>query len=359
MSDLNYNITFREKDKGWQCIVSYKEKSGKWKQKSKQGFKTKKEAKAYSNVIIKELESKQGLNKDMEGITLKEYSNIFIDHISLYKTVSTIQLYKYTFDKFKSLYNKDITKITTMDLQITIDELVKSGLSYNTMKGIKSRLSYIFKVAINQYNIINKNPASKLVITNIEKAKNKKALNKNELMELINNTDNLKYKLCLSIAGMCGLRRGEILGLTWDNIDFKKNTLTINKQWKKINTGWGFGKCKTLNSYRTIPISTFIKELFIEYRKASNISNIDNRIFDWVNPDDLSTYISSYLKRQGYNITLHELRHTYATMLISNGVDFKTAALLLGHDVEQTMKTYSHVNEDMLNKASNIIKNIF
>ena len=46
MSDLNYNLTFREKDKGWQCIVSYKEKSGKWKQKSKQGFKTKREAKA-------------------------------------------------------------------------------------------------------------------------------------------------------------------------------------------------------------------------------------------------------------------------------------------------------------------------
>ena len=50
MNDLNYNITFREKDKGWQCIVSYKEKSGKWKQKSKQGFKTKKEAKAYSKI---------------------------------------------------------------------------------------------------------------------------------------------------------------------------------------------------------------------------------------------------------------------------------------------------------------------
>ena len=45
MNDLNYNLTFREKDKGWQCIVSYKDKLGKWKQKSKQGFKTKKEAK--------------------------------------------------------------------------------------------------------------------------------------------------------------------------------------------------------------------------------------------------------------------------------------------------------------------------
>ncbi|MCS4455170.1 tyrosine-type recombinase/integrase [Clostridium botulinum] len=47
---------------------------------------------------------------------------------------------------------------------------------------------------------------------------------------------------------------------------------------------------------------------------------------------------------------MHELRHTYATKLISNGVDFKTVAQLLGHTVEQTMKTYSHVNDDMMKK---------
>ena len=69
MNDLNYNLTFREKDKGWQCIVSYKEKLGKWKQKSKQGFKTKKEAKVYSNVIIKELEGKQEINSELGEIT--------------------------------------------------------------------------------------------------------------------------------------------------------------------------------------------------------------------------------------------------------------------------------------------------
>ncbi|BDR64449.1 hypothetical protein K134307016_13830 [Clostridium tetani] len=65
------------------------------------------------------------------------------------------------------------------------------------------------------------------------------------------------------------------------------------------------------------------------------------------------------LKRHGYKITIHELRHTYATRLIANGVDFKTAARILGHSVEQTLKTYSHVNDDMLKKAHQVIQNIF
>ena len=47
--------------------------------------------------------------------------------------------------------------------------------------------------------------------------------------------------------------------------------------------------------------------------------------------------------------------HTYATNLIANGLDFKTAAKLLGHDIEQTMKTYSHVTDDMMNEAKKII----
>ncbi|WP_455803973.1 tyrosine-type recombinase/integrase [Clostridium butyricum] len=58
-------------------------------------------------------------------------------------------------------------------------------------------------------------------------------------------------------------------------------------------------------------------------------------------------------------ISIHELRHTYATLLIGNGIDFKTAAQLLGHDVQQTLKTYSHVTDEMLNKATEKISKIF
>ena len=69
--------------------------------------------------------------------------------------------------------------------------------------------------------------------------------------------------------------------------------------------------------------------------------------------------MANKLHRQGYNISIHSLRHTYATLLIQNGVDFKTAAALLGHNVEMTMKIYSHVNNDMINNAKRVIEKIF
>ena len=358
MNDLNYNLTFREKDKGWQCIVSYKDKLGKWKQKSKQGFKTKKEAKVYSNVIIKELEGKQELNSDMDGITLKEFENIFLDHVSLYKTVSTITLYSYSFDKISSLNNVLLNKISTVDIQKCIDELIKDNYSYNTLKVVRRSLNVLFKSAMNQYNIINKNPNEKVVILKDNKSKIKNALTKKELYDLINREDDLEVKVCFVIAGMCGLRLGEIMGLTWNDIDFKNNIIDVNKQWKKIGKEWAFGNCKTANSYRKVPFNNFVKNVLLEY-KNNCVLRIDNRLFHWTRTNTAGNMLSYHMRNSGYDMTMHELRHTYATMLIGNGVDFKTAASLLGHDVEQTMKVYSHVTNDMLEKTRNIIENIF
>ena len=72
----------------------------------------------------------------------------------------------------------------------------------------------------------------------------------------------------------------------------------------------------------------------------------------------MTVNLDKQLKRK-FNTCIHELRHTYATTLVSNGMDFKTAARILGHDIEQTMKTYSHVTDNMLKKASDLINKIF
>ena len=72
---MDYNVTYRKKDKGIQFIISYKDSKGKWKQKSRQGFKTQKEAKPIITQIIKQLEKdlelRSNLNSDLEGITFK------------------------------------------------------------------------------------------------------------------------------------------------------------------------------------------------------------------------------------------------------------------------------------------------
>lgn len=161
------------------------------------------------------------------------------------------------------------------------------------------------------------------------------------------------------IASKTGLRLGEILGLTWNDIDDQKCLINVNKQWKRLKDGkFGFGDLKSSNSKRIVPIAPNIIRELIKYKNEFPL-NINNRLFNNIDNNNISRNLAKNYKLLGYDINIHELRHTYSTMLISNGVDFKTAAKLLGHDVEQTIKTYSHVTDDMLSNASKIINSIF
>ncbi|MCD3297142.1 Arm DNA-binding domain-containing protein, partial [Clostridium botulinum] len=79
---MDYNITYRQKDKGWQFIISYKDNMGKWKQKSKQGFKTKKDAKPAAEKMLKELKNTTKnvpVNNDLIKVTFNQLTTIYLD----------------------------------------------------------------------------------------------------------------------------------------------------------------------------------------------------------------------------------------------------------------------------------------
>lgn len=355
---MDYNITYRQKDKGWQYIISYKV-NGKWKQKSKQGFKTKKEAKPAAELAARELQDTLSLNQEFKNLTFEEFKDMYISHISLYMQENTIRLYNMALKHFEPLYKLEITKINTIHIQNCLDSMVKQGLSYGTIITYKNRINSIFNSAVNKYNIIPKSPAINLEIKTSKDPNKKKALTEYELKDLIDKTANLKYKVIFSLAGMCGLRIGEILGLTWDKIDFNRNTININIQWKNIqNNKVGFGELKSKNSYRIVPLPPKAKGILLEWRNYS-YENSSDRVVVYNCVSGLTNMLRNYTKKIGYNLSIHEFRHTYATTLISNGVDFKTVAKLMGHDIEQTMKTYSHVTDNMLNNATNLLTKIF
>lgn len=359
---MDYNVSYRLKNNGIQAIISYKV-NGKWKQKNKQGFENnrvgKRKAKEWAEKTVDELKKNINLNTELEGISFKVLTEIYIDHLSLYKTENTIRLYKLAFSHFSKLDMLEVSKIKSIHLQNCIDQLVKEGLSYNTIKTYTSKISSLFNAAVTQYNVINANPYRNIVIKADKSKKEKNALTENELKHLINTTKNLKYKVIFSLAGMCGMRIGEILGLQWNKIDFKNNTITIDKQWKNIsNNKQGFGELKSKNSYRIIPLPNTTKELLLEWDEYKP-RDISNRVIKYKNVTGISRLMNDTMKKAGYDITIHELRHTYATTLISKNVDFKTVAKLMGHDVEQTLKTYSHVTDEMYNNAVQVISNIF
>lgn len=155
------------------------------------------------------------------------------------------------------------------------------------------------------------------------------------------------------------MRIGEICGLTWKDIDFANKSIDVNKQWIKDKKGiWGFGELKSSNSYRVVPMPQIVCKELQNLRSYSPI-DINGRILRVKNTTSFSANLIAYYKKNGFDISVHELRHTYATNLIANGIDFKTAAKFLGHDVKETLGTYSHVNDDMIKIATNIIEKIF
>lgn len=355
---MQYSTLIRKKDKGYQYVITYKV-NGTWKTKSKQGFKKSNEAKSAMNIALEELKEllKNNIDKSSLDKTFKYFTDMYIEHLTIYRETNSVLAFKTAINNFEPLNNKELIKITNLDIQKCVDRLVKRGLRPTTIKDYLSKLKTILRAARDEYKMIITLPTYGVKVAENKYKINKRALNIQEVDKLLDDFRNSKYYLVILIAVKCGLRLGEILGLTWKDIDLKNSVIKVNKQWKQTSTNtYGFGTLKSKNSNRLVPISSKLKE---ELKNDENVVNINSKLFNFKNTDSVSICINRLLKKKGYDITIHELRHTYATMLISNGVDFKTAAQFLGHTVEQTMKTYSHVNDDMVKRATNIIENIF
>lgn len=362
---MDYSITYREKNNGIQAIISYKDNNGKWKQKSKQGFENnrigKNKAKEWTLQTLKELESNIQLNKDYESITFKEFFDEYIEHKKVTSTYNNISTYNIAYNHFSALADIQMKDIKPIHIQKCLNEMLKN-LKSTSISSMYSKIKAIFNSAVEDYNIITTNPCKAKIKIDKNEKKVKVALTKKDLDILLErmkngNWDN-KYYIITLIASKCGLRVGEIVGLTWNDIDFKNKTININKQWKFNSDGeYTFGKPKSTNSYRIVPMTAYVSKALLEYKKNSPVG-LDNRVIDLATTDSAKKNIHRYFKKCGYNITIHELRHTYATTLVAAGLDFKTIARLMGHDVEQTLKTYSHVTDDMMKKARDIINSL-
>jgi integrase len=360
---MDYNVTYRKKDKSIQAIISYKDNTGKWKQKSKQGFKAQKDAKSYIENTVRELErqiisERSIISPDYNLITFRGLCDEFVKHEKLYREYNTVRNHEIAFVNFSDLDNKRVMSLKKIDIRKCFDKIV-TNLKQATLKKYLQSIKLLFNYYIDNYD----NNFS--IDLNIEVPKDKvptikRALSKIELESLLSSKRLIrsKYYITAYIAANTGLRCGEILGLTWNDIDEINLTINVNKQWKinKKNNKHDFGELKNKKAYRTVPVSpSFIKKLK-EYKGTIPI-DINNRIAPFNNLQITSSFNTTL--RSISNITIHELRHTYITLLIANGLDFKTVAKIAGHDVKQTLNTYSHVTDDMMKNASNTISKIF
>ena len=158
-----------------------------------------------------------------------------------------------------------------------------------------------------------------------------------------------------------GLRRGELLGLKWENVDFENKTITVRQQVMRIDGKTIEAPLKTKKAYRTIAIGDDVIEV-LKKQKAKEKGEFvfHNENGEPISPDSVNNMLSRVLKRAGLpKIRFHDLRHTFATLALQNGVNVKTVSGILGHfSAGFTLDTYTHVTTEAQVKAANTMSNI-
>ena len=158
-----------------------------------------------------------------------------------------------------------------------------------------------------------------------------------------------------------GLRRGELLGLQWDDIDFKKCELRVNKQVRYDKKVLKITEPKTKAANRTIVLPNELIEVLKEYKQRVKSK--------WLFPSPVKSEdvprdptacrksLDKILVRAGCkHVPFHALRHTFATQSLRYGMDIKTLASVIGHEsVETTLNVYSHVTDEGMRTAAKTI----
>ncbi len=362
-------------DKYYIVIDTGRDEFGKRKQRWLSGYKSYKEAEKALPRILVQLEDGDLL--DNSSMTLEKMSNQWLDHKKKYDNIAatTRSDYENILKHIKPLLgNLKVQEIKTFSLQKYFDK--KSlELSGTTLRKHKRLLNSLFIYAIDM-ELISKNPVTKVKLQKFKKEESK-VLDINEGQRLLDVVQkNRTLKMPVTLALLLGLRRGECLALTWDNIDYKNKIITINKNLEYVDKELIFKETKTLKSTRRIAITdSMIKLLKDHYkwqmemtlRSGGTWKNEYNLVCTQkttgkpIIPHSISSNFKRFLIQYKFdkNIRFHDLRHTNASIMLAANIAPKIASERLGHsNIAITLDLYSHVLENVNREASNQIEEL-
>lgn len=260
-----------------------------------------------------------------------------------------------------------LDKLTAMDLQQLYKHLLENGrvectesrnkskgLSVKTVRNINQMISSALNCAVEQ-RLIPANPTKGCVLPKLER-KEMRILPPESLGTFFEEAKRSGVFELYYIDLATGLRRGELLGLKWSDIDLDKGIIHVRRQILRQNGKVVEAPLKTKNSYRNIAIGADAIEVL------RGVEQKDEYVFPSpyggpMSPDSVLHMLQRVLKRAGLErIRFHDLRHTFSVMALQNGVDVKTLSAMLGHySAGFTLDTYAHVTTSMQKQAANAV----
>ena len=268
------------------------------------------------------------------------------------------------------LCNIKLQKVTTHSLQLFLGGIrLKNGAipSASTLRNVMCVISKAMnQAAKNEY--IKHNYASAVVLPS-PKQKEKRALNKDELSLLLDAAKEHRLYYALLLLVSSGIRRGELLGLKWSDIDFEESTLSIARSYSRIAGKPFIGLPKTKSSIRTIALPpavlSMLKSAYDSSDKAvewvvpsAYTKSGDESSLSPMSPDNFRRLFISWCSKAGIsNFSVHNTRHTFTSILVSDlHVDIKLLQEALGHsNAKTTIAVYAHYDK----RKSHVVANAF
>lgn len=374
MNDIK-SVFIRKRNNNFNVYVEYVDsETGKLKQKSQGKYCNKKDAEKHLIEIKNSINNnKFVITKDITFVErciaymnddAKDFSPVTLSTRNVVLTASIKPFFK----------DMKLTDVTPSVLQSFANYIYKN----HTQQSAKVRLAFVKAVLNEAYRLreINDNPTHfiKTPKSSVKDVRIPDVYSKEEVKKVIDKLEGSTIEIPILLMLTLGLRCGEVCGLRWEDIDFENNIISINKTLTYVNKkGFIYKDPKTKGSIRSlsapIELMTKLKKLKIQHNKLRLENIIETKFGNLVclnsilNPYSEPTLLKSWYRFLEKNnikkITLHDLRHTHATLLILAGTDVKTVSDRLGHtDIKMTLNTYSHVLKEMDRKASDNISNL-
>jgi integrase len=310
-----------------------------------------------------------GTYVEESGVTLESWINKYLDEYAKHKLKGTsLENYKIITKTHivPMLGRLKLTKIKTSNIQTFINELSKKGLSAGSIRGVVSILRCAIRQAVKEKIIANDVTKDCVLPKRVNKEMN--ILNLEHINVFLDKAKKDRFYVLFLLELSTGLRRGEILGLRWKDINFEDGYIKLQQQVVKLDYKVVIQNLKTEYSNRKVYISQNILNELEKHNKIQKIQMIKNRKtwnnFDLVftnihggvlSPGSLLRSFKNILSKCGLeDLRFHDLRHTYALNCLRQGIDIKTLQEQLGHhNASFTIQRYGHSTAGMKKDAAN------
>lgn len=324
--------------KMWRCQFYYKDWQGVSHKKNKRGFRTKGEAEQWERDFLQQQERNLDIN-------FENFVRIYYDDMEHRLRENTMRTKKFIIDlKIVPYFRKKcISEIKASDIRAWQNALIKEGYSDTYLKTVNNQLSAIFNYAVRYYDLKD-NPCRKAGSIGKSHAGEKGFWTKGEFKQFLSVVEEKpEARMAFLLLYWTGMRIGELLALTPQDIDFEKKAIRITKSYQRLQGEDVITDPKTPKSKRVVSMPDFLCEELQDY--ISRLYGIlpTDRIFH-MTKSFLHHEMSRGASLAGVKrIRVHDLRHSHVSLLINMGFSAVSIGNRVGHESVDITYRYAHM----------------